>query len=721
MNDVENNKFEVKIRDSKKSKHKSSKKEEVQLNEKEKEYIEEQIEVRETNRLNYYLDLSTSKNLSRFVIVFLLAFLVVVFIYIAVFWPDGSNDDSHRLLNGDIVGDESSFMEDNIVKESHWDYELTLPDELIVFKNESICNNFFDYACGGYDGNQNMLTRNLQMRNFYELKRIIAENNEYEFNPTLSQFNSLCVRSILSKDDNVKEILQLLSKLASISASSSPMAYAALHMGISAIAIYNYEDQVISWTPSPWLKYNEKMIIKGCTFLSAYHFFNDTKLCVNAMKSIYLDISSILSNDANSVRFTAAQFNEHYPALFETYFYPSSALDHVFWSHDQLAHLYLLVHHDFFKEWIMLLAVLDSYTYVPSVGTPTPLKNTLSAEDIRYSGVYYRNLQKNIGAPENNHHIFRHGFGMDSLALVHSVSLDKARAEAENSCNWLTTEMFPHEIQQARESNDYREKTERIFKEVQDFVNQQIKNSPFIHDDRSENSVKNWVLKYSSSIRLQLGFPGEPLIFKEKYSSLLEMIWDIRILNMQNNFHLIWPPSFHSSTCNAKAILNEQIILLPYCLYSAQWLNYNLYFVILHEYMHFLYPPVMKKFGANPHEMDNLFSRLSCYDIEPSNKERLELLYAERWADIQAGSILYKLCIAQKKCIKFEDFRDFIVSLSQWFCDKRNAFSNMDVHGSDKSRLNYILQNMMNNENINPFHDRNRWTCASSQNRCTFF
>lgn len=685
---------------------------EEQLNE-----IKEEIHEKDVEEVKSYLDLNRANNACMWIFAFLLLLGLIYFAFNWIYWSDARTPHHgfHEFSAGSFAhNDEEAFTSINSYEDKHWEYMQVLPDENIINKEASICNDFYGYSCGKYNGSQNMILGNLKNLNTFEMKGKVNKNNIDGKHASMKRFRNLCEAALLGMGGNVPDLTFLHQFLSKLQTSPTPLADLT-KMGIMPLVLYSSEDRLMKWDSSPWLIYDENMISIACAFLYNNDSFS-SRSCVDRMEIFYKSVQAIISStNTDKITLTPTQVNEKYPELLTEYA-SKTLLNHVIWSEYQVNHLYTLLEHDFFKEYLFLLPILSAYQFIPAVG-----RIYGNQDQIIHSGIYYERLERNINSPSNNHHLFRHGFGMLGLQLVHSTFLEKAEARVPDSCNWLTGEMFPVDLEQLRENNRFKkELTDRV-EILKAFLKRAVQASPAIHNDKTqspENTVKFWYAKWIDNFRVQYGFPTEVIVLRDDYSCFLEMVWDIQQANMNNNFHLSWPPSFHSSTCNAMTMVNEQLILIPYCLYRAQWLKYVLDFIIFHEMMHLNFPLDMATFGANLNEMENLNSKLTCMDIEKTNDPKEKRIYLERFADIIAARLTYQLCIEEKNCTSIEQVRSFLISLSQFFCNNQNSESD---HGSDQSRISYILKHIANKDNVSPFHEPKRWLCQGAQNVCKYF
>lgn len=650
----------------------------------------------------------------QWIIFFGIVVFSIVTIIAVVEWVN-DNDDPLTNLNGDHVGlvdgdDEKGFMDEHESIESNAKILYSLPYADVMDKSVGICKDFYSYSCGKYNNTYNMVMNDLAVRDMFdagfELTKI--QNEDEEINTSLKMFMKQCISSLSETGNtNKNEMLVILKKVRMIASEENPLTV--LHdFGLMPFAIYNFENGTMNWIPSPWLKEKKEYTKMACSFLANYHIVDDISICANHVSLFYGEINQIDPHNKAKAKDTSTTYSYEqvridFPLLLTSQVAELS-VDHVIWSDLMLKHLYSMTQHPYFKLWLQTLVVLDASAVVSGLWTHDPLHSVVS----------YQLLKRNTGK-NGNFHFFRHGFGIDALPLIHAVSNERAKYQISVSCKWLAGEMLPHELESVRSKNDgAKEVTKGKFDKAISFLSQTIQNSKIVHD-----TVKKDYIHYNQDIRLQLGFPGESITLKGQYLSFLDMLWDIRSQHMKSNIHLTWPATLHSTTCNAITLLNERLVIIPHCIYNAQWLEYDMYALLFHEIMHCHWPELMKHFGLSPSEMDFLQSKMKCYGINFSPDETINRKNQELFAYIAGSTLAYQLCISDRNCSTSDQLKNFLVTITQFFCENQVGQNVNPIYGNNKKIVEKILKNMASIQGVSPFNNQ-FWNCYYD-NPCLYF
>lgn len=680
---------------------------------------EELKEIKEQNRqiLASYLDISYSKKTWQYVAIFLIVFFVIAFLFYWISWAWSVDNDDFTNLNGNRFHDEDEeFMGENDDDASsyytnHRNLLFKFPNEALMKPSAGFCSNFVDFACGSYNESHNYFFSEMKESNNHRTNALIKQNLITGVNANLQSFMRSCMLS-LSGVDNTVDIAYLLLSLRKLSASDKPYDIM-MSFGLSPLIIFSNEDGFIDWSMSNWMSYKPLIVYAACAFLKENKIDGINEHCADDIGIFYKELDNIAGGDSSIVYYTSDQVAALYGSLI-----PSSMINmqatHRIWSEVQLRHLASMVNHPSFKMWLLVLTVMDAMQYVSSQSLwymPADKNDTLS-----YYALSYKFLDRHLFGSNNNHHIFRHGVGMNGLALAHAIPFEKALDDSINSCAILASEMLPHDVEMLRDHVVAEGRVLARFASLKTTLLTLLKDSKIIPDE-----VKEWMRNWIGHFKLQLGFPGEGIRLHGNYHSFLEMAWDIRHAHLASNFHLSWSPSFHASTCNADVFLNEQLITVPYCLYGTRQLGVALDFILAHEMMHLMYPQLMKSMGAPSDVMNHMHNRLTCFEITSAQLtvDEISGLFLERFADIMGARLAYQNCISEKRCATKEATQAFLLEIAQLFCNNQAIQRRFDVHGSDRSRLDFILKNLLDADRISPFNKNQK--CHQSTSSCYYF
>lgn len=688
--------------------------------EKEERALEELEEAKRENEklLAKLTDTVNSKTVLTYIIVIGAVVFFIYFFFFGWYWYHNPRDiDDHFTLNGGRIEDEDLFDTDadsetlaryNRRKKLQFEF----PSDRLMNPAAGFCINTIDFACGNYTEPRNYLFSGLKESLMHRTNAQIEENLLIGRNKNLRMFVDRCAQSLFGNND--VDLEYLLLALDGVAKSDQPMELLE-SFGINPLIVFSYQDSFVDWSISHWMRYDATIMYSACSFLKEHAGrlapFVIPEDCETAMQAFYAELDNIGSGDVAPVLLSQGDVEKNFGPLLPSYI---STMDtyHRVWSELQVRHLMSMMEHPSFKLWMLILTTIDAMQYVPSMSLWMAPNNSSS----NYYAITYKYLDRHVFSSANNYHLFRHGTGMLGVSLAHAIPYERAHDEAIHSCALLAAEMLPHDVELLRDHIVSETAVQKRFLLLKERMVKTIRVSKFLPEE-----VKQWIINWIGHFKLQLGFPGDSIALAPHYNSFLEMAWSVRKAHIRNNFHLSWSPKFHASTCNADVLVNEQQVTLPFCLFGVRPLRVPLDFTMAHEMWHLLFPAVMREKGAAIDIMNGLENSLSCFDIsvQQMRKDEQTGAFLERFADIMGARLAYQLCIDEGRCSSSDQIQSFLIELIQMFCNGNQVQSRTDIHGTDRSRISYIMKHLMDADGISPLNKNRK--CNRPNSSCYVF
>lgn len=595
------------------------------------------------------------------------ALIVITAIFIAIY-----PNIFQRELSDDV--DDEHFNPRAHGADDYRDLVRSLPIPAYFDNATSPCVNYYNYACGNYREQQNLVFGSLAVE-IREANKHAIITHLPDTGSHITRFFNQCTDALLGNQQVVADgiLMELLYRIEKIDTPDA--AIADLHArGIMPFVVFLRDDDVLRWAPSVWTREIPHLTDAACGYLLANGFQRTRTECVFNTHFMFNQLSQILSAKATPEDLSSYQMHNQFASLYTHEFDGT----HRVWSPIQMLSIQMLLRSNapVLRTYLQVITTLDAAQYIPSIW---------GAADryISYAALAHHPQLRHA----RDFFYFRHGIGPFGLNASRSTLNEAAKGAILESCLFMTEQMLPHLNQEAVISEADHASAAALAGDIKAFAVSMITKSRSIFP-----SMKNFLAQQVNALNIMIGFPGDAPQIAWNSASFLEMVWDIRRFQMDRSTSVLWPPSFLSSSCDAEIMIRDRTIFVPMCLYQANWFRELLPTVIFHEIAHLLDPRASVELGAPRDAVAVMKATL----VKMGNPT------LEHFADIVGLRLAYEFCKSRGECANVIGIRAFLIKHAQMWCNGARVVVTNANYGTDEDRMRNAFYYLLDTNNVHP-------------------